>query len=1029
MTSATPLTIGDLLAEQVRTRPHAAAIEAIDRAPLTYADLADQMARTRRALRSFGMGPTDRVAVVLPDGPEAAVTFLSIASCAAVAPLNPAYRSAEFALYLKDLRARAVVIPAGSTGDIVDVARACGISIIEIVPRGACAGAFDLLGERRNAPAPESAPAAPDSVTLLLHTSGTTARPKLVSLTHANICASARNSVAVLDLGPLDRSLALMPLFHIHGLVRTVLSSLSAGGAVICTPGFQAPRLLGWLQAHKPTWYAATPAIHQAILDQAVQQGSIPVPSTLRLIRTGAAAVPPRLLIDLERVFGVPVIAGYGMTETAGQITSNPLPPQVRKPGSVGIAAGPEVAVIDEHGLELGPGQVGEIVVRGSNVMRGYERNPDANAAAFVNGWLRTGDQGYRDEDGYFFLTGRLKEIINRGGEKIAPREVDETLLDHPSVAQAVTFGVPDRQLGETVAAAVVLKPGARLTQGQLREFTASRLAFFKVPYRIVFLQELPKGPTGKLQRVGLATRLGLTDSNGTGNRGALVPQDARSCDEGDDPSVRPRTFLEQALVQLWTAALGVPKVGLHDDFFELGGNSILAVQILFQVRQRFDVNLRADVLFRAPTVARLAQKLEQHLGQTARPPVTTRSSRARPMTSTERRLVAIWEKVLDVRPIGVRDHFFDLGGQSHHIDHLFAEIQAVFGEGLPVRALHETPTIEGLARTIDGTERSESALIAPFQSHGSHRPLFAIHAGAGYVFFYRALASRLGREFPFYAVQAQGHVGGRQRPYGPNRSVEQLAARYIREIQTIQPHGPYNLAGASFGGIVAFEMARQLRAQGEKIDSLFLFSPHVRNNPHADRDGALANPANRRWRHRIGTHLVRLSQLETGAAVKYVIRKIVGHLSHPWRRRQTCRRLLRLKVDEIRRGIDWRWCVLWRRAISAELINDRFMKASHALVSQYRPGDFDGRAILFRAATDEDPVPLWTGLALDGLEVHDTPGGHLDMLDEPTVGSVADLIRPHLESGMPVPETVDPDGDTIGFEGRRAYLMAGGRP
>jgi pimeloyl-ACP methyl ester carboxylesterase len=726
--------------------------------------------------------------------------------------------------------------------------------------------------------------AGPDALALLLHTSGTTSRPKLVPLTHANICLSARNNVDTLQLGPDDRSLGIMPFFHVHGLIRTVVSAISAGGTVICTPGFQAPYFLSWLGTYRPSWYTATPAIHQAILSQAAQQGELPVRSTLRVIRTGSAAIHANLLADLERVFGVPVVAGYGMTETSGQITSNPLPPRLRKSGSVGLAAGPDVAVFDERGVELGSGQVGEIVVRGPSVMNGYLGDEEANRAAFAGEWLRTGDQGYRDEDGYFFLTGRLKEIINRGGEKISPYEVEHALLEHPAVAQAIVFAVPDRQLGETVGAAVVLRPGAAEPgQKALREFAAGRLAFFKVPQRIVFVNELPKGPTGKPQRVGLAERLGLVQHGP--HQVSLEqgrPVDERAPQAAAPAASRPGTPVEVALAHLWTAALGLAEVGVHDDFFEAGGNSIAAVQLLFSVHQRFGVNLRADTLLRAPTIARMARCIERNLG---REPVNVSplDGRDRPMTGTERRLAAMWEEVLEVRPVGVRDDFFDLGGRASHVERLFSRIQSAFGEGLPIRALNEAPTVEELARLIDGTDRAQSTLIAPLQTDGSGPPLFAIHAGAGYVFFYRSLAHRLRPAIPVYAVQAQGHLGDRQRPYATTPSIEALAARYVCEIRAIRPSGPYHLAGASFGGVVAFEMARQLRAAGERVSSLFLFSPHIRNNPHAKRRAAGAGGPDRErfeecpWPRRLVRHLARCSRLEAEEAAQYVAEKTRG--------------------------------------------------------------------------------------------------------------------------------------------------------
>ncbi|MGH6961225.1 MAG: AMP-binding protein, partial [Dongiaceae bacterium] len=343
-----------------------------------------------------------------------------------------------------------------------------------------------------------------------LHTSGTTSRPKLVPLTQRNVTASAANIGRVLRLGSGDHCLNIMPLFHIHGLIGAVLSSLAAGSSVFCTPGFNALRFFAWLDEAAPSWYSAVPTMHQAILARAERNAGIIARRKLRLIRSSSASLPPPVMAALEATFGCPVIESYGMTEASHQMTSNPLPPAARKAGSVGIAAGPEVAVLGESGRPLPPGETGEVVIRGANVTAGYVANPAANATAFTDGWFRTGDQGVIDGEGYLTITGRLKELINRGGEKISPREVDDVLLEHPAVAQALTFALPHDKLGEEVAAAIVLREGATATDRELRDFVAGRLADFKVPRKVVFLDEIPKGATGKLQRIGLAAKLGL---------------------------------------------------------------------------------------------------------------------------------------------------------------------------------------------------------------------------------------------------------------------------------------------------------------------------------------------------------------------------------------------------------------------------------------------------------------------------------------------------------------------------------------
>ncbi|HEX5666350.1 MAG TPA: AMP-binding protein, partial [Hyphomicrobium sp.] len=350
----------------------------------------------------------------------------------------------------------------------------------------------------------------PEDVALILHTSGTTSRPKVVPLTQRNVCASAAHIVDTLRLTPGDRSLNIMPLFHIHGLIAGLLAPMAAGSAVFCAPGFNPINFFLWMAACRPTWFTAVPAMHQMILARAAHNQQIIQDNPLRFIRSSSAAMPRKVIAELEAAFGAPLIESYGMTEASHQMASNPLPPEPRKPGTVGRAAGPEVAIMDAAGNLLPVGQTGEIVIRGANVTSGYENNPKANAEAFTNGWFRTGDQGAMDADGYIAITGRLKEVINKGGDKVSPREVDEVLMDHPAVAQVVAFAVPHALLGEDVAAVVVLKEGAKATESELRAFASQRIADFKVPRKIVFVDEIPKGPTGKLQRIGLAHHLGL---------------------------------------------------------------------------------------------------------------------------------------------------------------------------------------------------------------------------------------------------------------------------------------------------------------------------------------------------------------------------------------------------------------------------------------------------------------------------------------------------------------------------------------
>ncbi|MCB1022731.1 MAG: AMP-binding protein [Acidobacteria bacterium] len=499
-----------LLRAQADAAPDAPALSAPGRPVMTYAGLWGQAQTIVQALNLFGVGRNDRVGVVLANGPEMASAFVSVACGATCAPLNPAYRQEEFEFYLSDLSARALIVAAGDDSPAGAAADKLGIPVLALQSDPAKpAGWFglqgtDQLGTNKGGLADST------DVALVLHTSGTTARPKIVPLTHANVCASAANIAETLRLEPGDRCLNIMPLFHIHGLLGALMSTLAAGAEIACTPGFNVMRFFGWLDETEPTWYSAVPTMHQAIVARAPRNEESVARARLRLIRSSSAALPPQVLEELEGTFHCPVVESYGMTEASHQMASNPLPPRVRKPGSVGPAAGPEIAIMDDAGNLLGEGKTGEVVIRGANVTAGYDRNPEANAKAFTDGWFRTGDQGVLDHDGYLTITGRLKEIINRGGEKISPREIDEVLLDHPSVQQAVTFAMPHDKLGEEVAAAIVLREGAEATEKEIREFASTRLADFKVPRKVLFLAEIPKGPTGKMQRIGLAEKLGL---------------------------------------------------------------------------------------------------------------------------------------------------------------------------------------------------------------------------------------------------------------------------------------------------------------------------------------------------------------------------------------------------------------------------------------------------------------------------------------------------------------------------------------
>lgn len=584
-------TLPELLAHQAKARAAMPAIEAPSRQALTYESLWEQVSAGVSLLRAAGVRPADRVALLLPNGPEMAVAFLAAASAATAAPLNPAYRVKELEFYLSDLRPGVLLVDAGLDTPARDLAPSYGATVIDVVSiPDVAAGTLELRGVsgmQSDDQADEANTVEESSVALVLHTSGTTSRPKQVPLSHANIALSARNIVDTLGLGNNDCGLNIMPLFHIHGLIAGLVASLAAGGRVVCTTGLHPDNFFDWLKTFYPTWYSAVPTMHQMILDEARSRGYKATDTPLRFIRSSSAALAPSVMDELEAVFNCPVIEAYGMTEATHQMTSNPLPPQQRKAGSVGLPAGPEVAIMDEAGHLLEQGATGEIVIRGGSVTAGYESNPEANRKSFHNGWFRTGDQGHIDADGYLFITGRLKEIINRGGENIQPREIDETLMDLDGVRQAVAFAVPHPTLGEDLAAAVVIAPNSGLTESAVRAFAFEHLADYKVPSQVLIVDAIPKGATGKLQRIGLAELL----SEQLGHH-----------------YVAPGNEREQTIADVFAEVLGLDRVGINDNFFALGGDSIRGTQVIGRLQASMHVELPIVTLFQKPTVAELSE-------------------------------------------------------------------------------------------------------------------------------------------------------------------------------------------------------------------------------------------------------------------------------------------------------------------------------------------------------------------------------------------------------------------------------------
>ena len=554
-------------------------------ASLDRAGLAASVAAVRAVLQSEGIRREHRVALVLAPGLQAAVALLGTMTQAVAAPLNPLAPEAAHRADLRRLGVNAVITDQQPPPALLAAAEAEGLVVRRLPPPPANSATAP--------PAPGfQAPPSPSDLALLLQTSGTTATPKLVPLSHGNLLTSAAHVAAVLELTPADRSLALMPLFHIHGIVASLLAPLLSGGSVICSEPLAAPALLELLRRTEATWVSAVPTLLQGLIRACGPETGAPAAPALRFIRSSSSPLAPALAGRLETAFGVPVIEAYGMTEAAHQICSNRLPPGRRVSGSVGCAAGPELAVLGADHQPLPTGELGEVAIRGANVTTGYlEAAGDGWATSPDGGrWFLTGDEGSLSQEGELRLTGRLKEMINRGGEKVIPRQVDEALLDHPAVEQAVCFALPHPSLGEDVAAAVVLAAGASATEDDLRGHCFARLVPYQVPSRILCVEALPKGATGKLQRIGLAERLSHL----------LAAEDEPL--EGE---------VEELVGEIFAAVLGGALPSRSSNFFALGGDSLTGQQVISRLNSQLPLDLPATLLFRYSTPQMLAAELD----------------------------------------------------------------------------------------------------------------------------------------------------------------------------------------------------------------------------------------------------------------------------------------------------------------------------------------------------------------------------------------------------------------------------------
>ncbi|MVT65637.1 AMP-binding protein [Bradyrhizobium pachyrhizi] len=596
--------VRDLLADHAETAPERYAILAPARRPMTYGALWTQANEVVFGLRNVGVRRTDRVAVVLSDGPEVAVAAITVAAGAVCVPLNPGFTCDEYLRYFGELQLAALLTHADLNSASRRAAQIQGVPVIDVSMRpNEGAGAFSVAGRAPQLLVDDEFASSADDAFILM-TSGSTSRPKTVPLTHASVCLSADNVGAVLELEARDRLLSVLPLFHGHGLISGLLAALAAGSSTVCPPGFDATAFFGWLMEFRPTWYTAVPAIHRALLAAADPYRQAAQRSSLRLVRSASTSLSSEVLEGLEALFGVPVIDTYGMTEAATQIAANPL--QRRKRGSVGRPAGPEIGILDRRGRRLPSGKRGEIALRGPTITRRYDNDAAATASAFQDGWFRTGDLGYLDADRYLFIVGRIKEIIHKGGQKIAPAEVESALLSHPAVIEAAVFPVPHERLGADVAAAIVLRQDAKVSVQSLRDFARGRLAGFKVPGLIVIVPEIPKGPGGKIKRNELAAGLSKTRPI-----------------QDDGKGVAPSSELERQLAGIWKDILDIDRISVDQDVFALGVDSLAMTQLILRVEECFGIMLSFEDIFNSSTVAALALRLEsskESAGSLARP-------------------------------------------------------------------------------------------------------------------------------------------------------------------------------------------------------------------------------------------------------------------------------------------------------------------------------------------------------------------------------------------------------------------------
>ena len=583
-------TIRDVIEHHAAEQPERTAIVGSDFAPFSFRQLDLQVRKIGEQLRAAGIGSSERVGILFPKGPEAAILGVSIACHAISVPFNPMLNPRELEEEMARFGLNALVLPSWQESAALDVAKRSSLAIFQASKAGSVLSNISLQQTREgSSPAPKARTASVSSIALMLRTSGTTGTGKLVPYTHRNLFALASKLQHWLSLSADDRCACVLPTYSASGFRTALLVPLLLGGSVALPAPQHSDDLTQWIPSLSPTWLAANPSYLQAALERIRSRGGRKPEHCLRFIRCGSSYLPESVRMELEVILGIPVLESYGLSE-AGALAGNPAPPAKRKPGTAGLVSPDDLAIRSQAGDFLTAGEVGEIVVRGPTVTPGFVNGTNDPTTDFRHDWLETGDLGFIDSECFLTIVGRTKEMINRGGDKISPYEIEKALLVHPSVAEAAAFSVPHPRLGENAAAAVVLKAGTNATSSDLKIFLCDRLAHFKVPQHIYIVSDFPRGSTGKVSRPQLA---------------AVVANQVR-------PVVPPGSMVEFQIAEIWQRLLGRTDIGVEDDFFEAGGDSFLAVQILLEVETVTAQRLPQSSLGAVNTIRQLANAVMQ---------------------------------------------------------------------------------------------------------------------------------------------------------------------------------------------------------------------------------------------------------------------------------------------------------------------------------------------------------------------------------------------------------------------------------